>query len=193
MEVFTDIMPAITGIFNLGFIPDAEEICELTDAQYDSFRRQGGDITSHKIYTIVPGPNRPRLDSTYVHILTEQEIGKFAKTKDCLHNIRQRSGEVFESEDEFLYFLAANAPTSLSEGTKYEQPTLKLVDPDDPEATLSEREVWLDFLARILGEGLTVRMQVTDETQKVEQFVMPLENRKTWKKRKSKTKNKKRK
>jgi len=114
-------------IFNMGFVPTDEELCELTPEQYrqfyDTVVTEEDRISKEKMYMIRPKDPKlcAKLDADKVLVFRETEVRAIkagAKTIEeyCAHSKRK-----FKTFNDKLRYCASVMPGIFSEGTKYER------------------------------------------------------------------------
>jgi hypothetical protein len=176
-EVLFELAHAIKVIFRLGYLPDNSDIVELSAAEYDAFRIQGGEV-SQRVYWL---PAKDGVEMTpdgrpQMSVLVESEIAKLRKGVSFLTGMAEKDGKHFSQDKELLEYAASCLPNIFSEGTPYARSRLQLVE-HAGEAPLDAREEWLSFLAEALGEG-TIQFKVTHgDSGKTENIVLPMVKR----------------
>jgi len=155
-HLILEIMPALQGMFHLGFIPDADDFVELTDEEYKDMVRELGDY-ERPVYAITS--NNPAYDGK--QILPHDAVEKMKRGADFLAKYAQDQNLNFQNQQALLEHAAKHFPTELSKGTPFEQPELKVVDRHEP--TKTKRETWMDFLDRYLTEDDYLSLQKKDE------------------------------
>ena len=119
-ELFFDLMPAIATIYELGFIPEEDEVYELTPELYAAYESKGGDI-SKKLYMLVPKDERNRLPDNEIGLLTESELPKLWKAATSLRGHAKRAGCESENSDDILAAAATVLPSVFSEKSRFAQ------------------------------------------------------------------------
>ena len=137
-EVFTELFPTITNIFELGFIPTPDEIYEFTQEQYAAYQRQGGDI-SKPLYTLIPNNYKSLGLPKEVGFMTKEDTLRLGKAALFLHLYAAKNGFVSQNRDDIIKFAAKRLPAYFSKDTKFERPPLKALEPG--EIPLIERDV----------------------------------------------------
>ena len=172
-EVLTELIPTVSKIFELGFIPSPEEIYEFTEDQYAAYRRQGGDITE-KLYTLIPKNYKYLGPPNEINMLSQEDTFKLGKAAVFLYIYARENGCTSESSDDVLSFTAKRLPAFITANSKYKRPPVKLLNPG--EIPLTAREEVIDLLAHVMGEGATLNIKITDEaTNKTEEISIPIE------------------
>jgi len=172
-KALLEFVPAITAIFRLGFIPSPFDFYELTEEQYEAYQKQSGDM-SKPIYTIIP-KNYKYLDtSNKINIVKMEELNRLGEAALFLHIYAMEGGCESQNSDDVLRFAADRLPRVVSDGTKLERPTLKLLKPG--EKHLTEKEEWVDFLASVIGEGQVLNIRVTKKDKgEISEISIPIE------------------
>ena len=115
----------VTGIFKLGFVPEDEELYELTPEQYEAYYATNGDeddSSDEKIYMLLPKDAHKynEVASGDVYVLTESDIELMRRAAQIIENYCKNSKKKFKNYDEKLRYCASVMPESISKGTKYE-------------------------------------------------------------------------
>lgn len=156
-ELILEILPAVQVIFYLGFIPEPDEIVELSPLEY---RELAGQIEAERpLFTVVP--KNPKYHVNGIHALNRDEVRKMKLGIEFLAKYAHDRKLPFQDSDKVLQAAAREFPNELSQGTKFEQAELKLVQRQ--EATQTKRESWMDFLNSYLDEGDYLNVKVKDE------------------------------
>ena len=172
-EMFSNFIPAITTIFQMGYIPSPSEFYELTEEQYKAYQRQSGDM-SKPVYAVIPRNYKYLNHSNTIDTATKEEMFKIGEAAVFLHLYVKEGGCESEDSEDVLRFAAGRFPRSITAGTKFERPILKGLKPG--ETHLSELEEWIDFLASLTGGGTTLEFKIANkDTGKIEEFSFPVE------------------
>jgi len=119
------LVSGMQAIFKLGFVPEDNELYELTPEQYQRFYATAATdedrVSKEKIYMILPkDPKKyePFADKE-VFVLRETEVLSIEVGAKIIEDYCRDSGRTFNSFDEKLCFCASVMPDMFSEGTKY--------------------------------------------------------------------------
>jgi hypothetical protein len=121
---FTEISAAISSIFEMGYIPEKDEFCELTPEEYKNYYTEV-EKTDDRIYMVVP--KDPKHQEKEVGVLTEEEIGWFDKAKKVMKQYRRDYNKKFDTIEDELAWLVTVLPEEFSRGTKTRRNLLHLV------------------------------------------------------------------
>ena len=176
-EIFMDLFPTLKSIFALGYIPLPDEIHELTENEYASYERQGGDI-SEQLYTIIPKNYKYLGPTNVIGIMTQKDISKMTKAVLFLHLYAAENGCKSKKSEDILNFAAKRFPSLMMEGTKFERPPMKVLKPG--EIPMTEREEMLDLMAHVMGDGAVLNAKITykdadGNIEKVKNVSLPIE------------------
>jgi len=176
-EIFLELFPTITTIFQLGFIPSPDEIYELTQEQYASYQRQGGDI-SKPLYSLIPKNYKYLGPTNEISLMTKEDTFKLGKAAIFLYIYAEENGCESKKSEDILKFVAKKLPSAFTKDTPFESPPLRVLDTG--ETPLTDREEFVDLLAHVMGEGMKVDLKVTykdadDNVEKIENISIPLE------------------
>ena len=127
-EMVFDLMPGIAAIYELGFIPEEDEIHELTLELYAAYESKGGDIST-RLYTILPKDEKNLSLDKEIGLLKEEEIPKLLKAAKWLRNHAKSAGCDLENSDSDDILAAATSilPSVFWENSKFARPRFKLV------------------------------------------------------------------
>ena len=127
-EMVFDLMPGIAAIYELGFIPEEDEICELTLELYATYESKGGDIST-RLYTILPKDEKNLSLDNEIGLLKEEEIPKLLKAAKWLRNHAKRAGCDLENSDSDDILAAATSvlPPVFWKNSKFARPRFRLV------------------------------------------------------------------
>ena len=117
-EMFFETFPAMKIIFELGFIPEEDEIYELSPEMYALYESKGGDI-SKRLYTIVPKDEKNRAAENEIALLTEDDLHKIWKGVAAIRKHAKRAGYESKSDEEILAAAASVIPSIFSENSKF--------------------------------------------------------------------------
>ena len=117
-EMFFETFPAMKIIFELGFIPEEDEIYELSPEMYALYESKGGDISKH-LYTIVPKDEKNRTAENKIDLLTEDDLPKIWKGVAAIRRHAKRAGCESENEEYILAAAAAVIPSVFSENSRF--------------------------------------------------------------------------
>jgi len=121
-ETVFGLMPAVSIIYkDLGFIPTEDEICEISQEQYDAYESKGGDI-SKRLYTVIPkaGKTKVLMPENEIALLTESEIPLLLRAANIVRKYAKAGGCDSDNSDDILAAAAPRLPPIFSEGTKYQ-------------------------------------------------------------------------
>ena len=119
-EILFELAPDMMAIFELGFIPEEDEIHELSLELYAAYERKGGDI-SNRLYTIIPKDETNRSSANEFKLLTEEEIPRLWKAVSSIRRSAENAGCNSEKSDEILAAAASNLPDVFSKNSKFAQ------------------------------------------------------------------------
>jgi len=119
------LIGGIQAIFKLGFVPENEELYELTPEQYQRFYDTAGTeedrVSKEKIYMVLP--KDPKKYEPFagkeIFVLREHEVLSIEAGAAMIEKYCTGSGKKFNSFEEKLCFCASVMPNVFSEGTKY--------------------------------------------------------------------------
>ena len=172
-EIFMELFPAVSAIFQLGFIPSLDEIHEITEEEYSAYQRKGGDI-SKKLFTVIPKNYKYLGPSNEVNLLTYDDTVKLGKAVIFLHTYAKEHGCTSQKSDDILKCAAEYLPVHFSKDSKFERPPMKALNPG--EVPMTEREEISDLLAHVMDEGTVLNAKVTyQDTGEVENVSIPIE------------------
>lgn len=126
---FFELEPAMKLIFSIDYIPQPEDFKELSPEMYEAMRQKVSPedlkaMGGQKIFAIMP--EDPHVYSRVVSyfdddlgIVTEREIGIFAKVEKYIDTLCQKSNREFNSMREKLIYMAQILPHEIAEGTPY--------------------------------------------------------------------------
>jgi len=117
-ELFFELYPSISVIYEIGFIPKDNEYQEIPPEFYASCEEQGLD-TSEKLYHIVPLYDNYEPSNGVVGLLTENEVSKLKKAADFLIKYAQKADCYSENSDEILAAAAKILPPVFTEKSKF--------------------------------------------------------------------------
>ena len=117
-EIVFELMPGIATIYEIGFIPEEDEIIELTPELYTAYESKGGDI-SKKLYTIQPKIEKYSMPDNEIGLLKEDEIPILLKAAKSLRQHAKRAGCESDDSDDILAAAASFLPSAFSEKSKF--------------------------------------------------------------------------
>ena len=171
-EIFMQFIPALSVIFEMGYIPSPSEFYELTDEQYNAYQRQSGD-KNKPLYTIIPQNYKYLEPSNEISIVTKEEMSRIGKAAIFLYLYAEEGGCDSQKSEDVLRFVAERIPRCIADGTKFQRSSFKALKPG--EVSLSDKGEWSDFLASLMGEGMALNVKVTyRDTGKTEEISMPI-------------------
>ena len=119
-------MNGVQVIFQLGFVPEDDELYELTPEQYQAYydgaEEEEEDISyDEKVYMLLP--KDPQKYSEFaakdVFVLAESDIILIKKAEELIEKYVVKSGKKFSDFEEKLRYVASVMPAVASDGTKY--------------------------------------------------------------------------
>jgi len=126
-DIFDTIFSAVqmSMLFKIGYVPEDDELYELTPEQYESFLNRAGRskyYTDGKIFMVLPKDPKKYQEIAVddVFALTEMEVDYLKEAIEIVEEYCQESGKEFKNLNEKLRYCATVMPESWSEGTKYE-------------------------------------------------------------------------
>ena len=111
--------PALRSIFMLGFIPTDEDFKELTEYQYECYRRKVGE-PNEKIYALLPENPRHQGngdDYNELNIVLEHEKSGYQKASNLIDDFCK--GKNFTNLTEKLRYVASLLPDVFTEDTPF--------------------------------------------------------------------------
>jgi len=117
-EMVFELMPGIATIYEIGFIPEEDEVFELTPELYAAYESKGGDI-SEKLYTIQPKDEKYSMPDNEIGLLKESEIAILWKAAKSLRKHAKRAGCDSDNSDDILAAAASVLPSVFSEKSKF--------------------------------------------------------------------------
>jgi hypothetical protein len=118
LELLLETGPAMMSVFELGFLPEENDVFEITPEMYASYESKGGDI-SKKLYSIMPKDEINQGADNEVTILTEDEIPKLWKAVADIRKHAKRAGCESEDGAEILAAAASILPDVFSENSRF--------------------------------------------------------------------------
>jgi hypothetical protein len=121
-----DTLSGVTAIFELGFIPEDDELYELTPEQYQHYYATAKGADEHyneKVYMLLPkDPQKyAEIASEDVFAIAENDIALIKRAEKLIEKYCAKSGKTFNNLDEKLRYCASVLPDVVSKGTKYER------------------------------------------------------------------------
>jgi hypothetical protein len=120
-------MGGVKVIFLLGFVPEDDELYELTAEQYQHYYDTAAEdanerFTGEKIYMVLPKDPKKYAEIAVesVFAFKEEEIHTIRRGEEIIENYCQKSGKEFKDFDEKLRYCASLMPSVFTKGTKYE-------------------------------------------------------------------------
>jgi formylmethanofuran dehydrogenase subunit E len=132
LDMFSTLS-GVTVIFKLGFIPNDDDLYELTPEQYEHYyaTAEGADEHSdEKVYMLLPkDPQKyAEIASEDVFALGERDVVFIEKAAKLIEEYCAKSGKTFNSLDEKLRYCASVMPDVVSKGTQYERYHNKIIN-----------------------------------------------------------------
>jgi hypothetical protein len=161
-KFITETLPGIQAIFNLGFIPEEDEVLEFTEPYYQLYQKTEASL-ERPLYMVAAKNPKYSKNTKEVEVLTAKNVEQLNDARALLKKYALDNGVTSQDSDKILAFAAKNMPRYISEGTPFEQPKLRVLQPNEKVKT--EREQWIEFLAGALpeGEGEIISLQFEDE------------------------------
>ena len=125
-DIFDTFFSAVqmSMIFKIGYVPEDDELYELTPEQYEAFLKTAKSkyYNDSKIYMVLPKDPKKYQEIAVdnVFALTEMEIDYLREAIEIVEDYCKKSKKKFNNLDEKLLYCAKVMPKSWSEGTKYE-------------------------------------------------------------------------
>jgi hypothetical protein len=124
LDFFAPLVGA-TAVFKLGFVPEDDELYELTPEQYQRYYatvEEADESLGEKVYMILPKDSQKyvELASGDVFTLTEEEVLLTRRAEELFETYCADSGRKFNNFEEKLCYCASVMPDVVSQGTKYE-------------------------------------------------------------------------
>lgn len=110
--------PAIAAIYEMGFLPEDNEIQEIPPEMYAACEKQGFDI-SKRLYTIVPLYGDHQQPDNTVSLLTEDEVAVFKKAANFLRKYAKDANCNSEASNDILAAAATRLPSVFTEKSKF--------------------------------------------------------------------------
>jgi hypothetical protein len=119
----------LSGVFQLGYIPEEDEFYELTPEQYEKFY-ETEENDGEKIFMLLPKDIEKynELASGDVFVCTEREISEFKKVDKLIDKYCKNSKKKLETFEEKLAYVAKLVPDCCIEGTKFERKRVIFLD-----------------------------------------------------------------
>jgi len=117
-EMFFETFPAMKIIFELGFIPEEDDIHELLPEMYALYESKGGDI-SKRLYTIVSKDENIQTPENKIGLLTEDDLPKIQKGIAAIRIHAKRAGCVSDNSDEILAAAVSVIPAVFSQNSRF--------------------------------------------------------------------------
>lgn len=121
IDLFFITGPALSSIFKLGFIPTEKDFKELTEHQYECYRRKEGE-PKEKIFALLPEDPQHQLsgdDYNELSIVLEHQMIGYQRAAQFIDNYCKDQN--FATLTEKLQFMASRIPDCFSEGTPFEK------------------------------------------------------------------------
>ena len=126
LKIIKELVPAITAIFKLGFIPNDNEIVEFNENMYESFIIQMG-LEGKTMYHIIPENPKYRQDDTNeINAMSDDEVGYLRQGIAFFAKYANENDLPADDAEMILKHAASKLPLNLSEGTIFE-PQKKLL------------------------------------------------------------------
>ena len=117
-ELFFEIAPAMSVIFELGFIPTEDDIVELSPELLALYENKGGNV-SGKLYTIKSRDTKITPPLNEVNLLTESDVQKLWKGVRSIKLHAKRGGCTSENDEDILLSAASVLPPVFSEKSRF--------------------------------------------------------------------------
>ena len=113
----------IQKIFKFGFVPEDDELFELTYEQYQAYydRAEEEVNSNEKIYMLLPKDTQKygAFAADDVFVLTESDIMTLKTAESIIESYCEKSEKTFNSFEEKLYYVASQMPDVFSKRTKF--------------------------------------------------------------------------
>lgn len=132
LELFMEILPAITAIFDLGFIPMPEEIKEFDEETYALYEMKTGSA-QRPLYTVTPSDDVLATDDVPVNddaspkyhikgVLLPENLAPLYKGIEFFEKYAASNNFPLHKRKQIFEHALEKAPDILKKGTKYESP-----------------------------------------------------------------------
>ena len=125
LGLFSDL-EGVMIILRLGFVPEDNELYELTPDQYRSYyatTQEHRGESDESVYMILPKDSQKYMElaSEDVFVITESDIALMKLGEKLIESYCEKSEKEFNSFEEKLRYCASVMPSVVSKGTKYEK------------------------------------------------------------------------
>lgn len=152
---------AMKVFFELGYIPQRDELLEFTPEQYLAYRTRVEEPPG-KLFMLAP-KNYKYISTSEIEVIQEHEIVGLAMAALAVKEFCQQSGYEFKTVEDELSYVATQVPAYLTQGTPYEQPER------DAESTKEASLRFLDVLGLTMNiqestdDSITIRVSAVDK------------------------------
>jgi hypothetical protein len=116
-EMLFELAPAITQVFQMGYLPSEDEFYELTPEQYEAFYAQV-ERTEERLFMLLPKNPEFQNSSREISVVTERQISWFKRAGEVIEAYCKDSGKTFKNFEEKLAYCATMMPPVFSDGSK---------------------------------------------------------------------------
>lgn len=114
-DMFFYTGPGIQALFRMGFIPQEGEFRDMTEEEYQEFRKEYPEPLEEKLLV---ARNRDKYgDADKLIFITEFQLGQLMRAATHLNNLV--SGETFEDDEAMLHRVSRLLPPVFTEGTRF--------------------------------------------------------------------------
>jgi len=118
--VFFELMPAISVVYEIGFLPEEGEICELSPELYSQCRSKGNNIAG-RLYTVIPKSASACFKENEIGLLSEADIPKLRNAVGFLRDYAKKAGCESVNGDDVLAAAAKILPPVFSKNSRFAQ------------------------------------------------------------------------
>jgi hypothetical protein len=116
-ELIFEVAPAITQVFQMGYLPSEDEFYELTPEQHEKCCAQIGQ-TEERLFMLLPKNPAFQTNSREISVVTERQISWFKRAGEIIEGYCRDSGKTFKNFEEKLAYCATVMPKEFSDGSK---------------------------------------------------------------------------
>jgi hypothetical protein len=118
-----EVVPAITEIFNLGFLPSEDDFYGLTPEQSEGLCTQVRQA-DERVFILLPKNPAFKFSLRNILVVTEYQISWFKKAGKLIEEYCRKSGQTFNTFEEKLAYCATVMPSELSAESKFRRESL---------------------------------------------------------------------